>query len=163
MKLRVIILLVLVAVAAGTIVVSTSINHPSSSVNGLEFTLVLNASSIQWGENLTVSLNLFNTLGRANNVSGVQAWRLTNQSECVEQCGTVGEFNCAQNDVFRIEVISGYYDLNNFSKGTPLHIFPLQSTFGPNECNFYIRAANSSAPPISVPYSTNYYIFSPQE
>lgn len=134
----------------------------SSQINpttSLEFMLALNSSTVRQGHILAVSLNLLNTLDKVNNVTGAEDWRLTNQSEN----GGAEGWNCAINDVFRIEVVSGYYGLNNFSKGTPLDIFVWQPPFGYNQCLLYVRAANAAAQPLSdSAYGQNYYIFSPQ-
>jgi len=72
----------------------------TSSSNGLEFSMSLNSSTVsKQNSDLSVSLNLFNTLELSNNITGASSWRLTNQSE-----EWPGHWNCAQNDVFRIEV-----------------------------------------------------------
>lgn len=105
---------------------------------------------------MRVLVNLINTLDRTNNVTGANDWRLTDQSE------SGLSMNCAQNDPFRLEVLRGYYDLNNFSKGTPLVFTVFQPPFGFNQCLYYIRASNSTAPPLTIPYSRNYYLFSPE-
>ncbi len=136
---------------------STSTSQTASLLNsnGLEFTMSLNSSTLERGSNLTVSLNLYNTLGRINNVSGADDWRLTNESE------SGPSMNCAQNDPFRTEVLAGYYDLGNFSKGAPLVFTVFQPPLGFNQCLLYIIAANNTAPPLFYTYSTNNYIFSP--
>jgi hypothetical protein len=133
----------------------TTVTNPSTS---LEFSMSLNSSSVQQGSTLAVSFNLHNTLDRTNNVTGAADWQLTNASE---NGGSVG-WNCAQNDVFRIEVVSGYYGLNNYSLGTPLDIFVWQPPYGFNQCAYYVRSANYTAPVLSVPPNDqNYYIFRP--
>ena len=127
----------------------------SSSNNGLVFTVIENSSSLQAGQVLGVSFDLFNTLDNTNNVSGAENWQLTDLSE-------QNSWNCAQNDVFRIEVISGYYGFNNYSSGTPLDVFPFQPAYaGLNQCLLYIHAAGGE--PISDQnYGQNYYIFNPK-
>lgn len=55
------------------------------------------------GQVLGVSFDLTNTLDSTNNVTGAQDWQVTNGSEDSGVAG-VG-WNCAQNDVFRIEVV----------------------------------------------------------
>ena len=130
----------------------TATTNPST---GLEFTMSLNSSTVQEGHDLGVLVNLINTLDRANNVTGAEAWLLTDQSE------SSPSMNCAQNDPFRIEVLRGYYDLSNFSKGTPLDFTVFRPPFGMNQCLFYIRAADHNAPPLFVSYSKNHYVFSP--
>jgi hypothetical protein len=141
--------------------ISTEQTHVLFTLNpdtDLEFGMALNTTTVQLGRTLAVSYNLFNTLDRVNNVTGAEDWRLTNQSE---NSGAVG-WNCAQNDVFRIEVVSGYYGLNNFSMGVPLDVFVwTQSAF--NQCLYYVRAANETAEPLSVPsQGQNNYAFSPR-
>jgi len=123
--------------------------------NGLEFTMSLNSSTLQRGSNLTVFLNLYNTLGRINNVSGAEDWQLTNQSE------SSPSMNCAQNDPFRTEVLAGYYDQSNFSEGAPLVFTVFQPPLGFNQCLLYIVSANNTAPSLFYTYSTNNYVFSP--
>ena len=124
----------------------------------LEFGMLPNSSNVNQGQTLAVSLNLYNTLGTVNNVTGEEDWQLTNQSE---NSGVVG-WNCAQNDIFRIEVVSGYYGLSNFSKGTPLDVFVwTQSAF--NQCLSYVRAANDTAEPLSsLSQGQDNYAFSPK-
>lgn len=156
---------VIIVAALGGIWLSRNSSHAtlsstteSTSVtqgNGLEFTMSLNSSSLGRGSNLTVSLNLYNALDRVNNISGAEDWQLTNQSE------SAVSMNCAQNDPFRTEVLSGYYDLSNFSKGTPLVFIVFLPPFGANQCGAYIIPANNSAQPLFYTYSQNYYIFSP--
>ena len=135
---------------------STSTTQVASVTNGngLEFTMSLNSSNLVRGSNLTVSLNLNNTLDRINNVTGAEDWRLTNQSE------SGPSMNCAQNDPFRTEVLKGYYDSGNYSVGAPLVFTVFQPPLGFNECLLFIRAANDTAQPLFVG-SENYYIFSP--
>ncbi|MHB8568514.1 MAG: hypothetical protein ACYC7D_14950 [Nitrososphaerales archaeon] len=130
----------------------------TTSSNNLAFTMLLNSSTVQAGQVMGVSLNLFNTLDGTNNVTGAQNWNLTDQSEQGEP-----SFNCAQNDVFRIEVINGYYGFSNYSNGSPLDVLPFQPPLGFNQCLLYVRAANSSASPISDQnYGQNYYVFNPE-
>jgi hypothetical protein len=113
--------------------------------NGLEFTMSLNTTTLERGRNLTVSLSLNNTLDRNNSVVAAYDWRLTNASET----------NCAYNDPFRTEVFQGYYDLGNFSKGTPL-VFTVFPAGGINYCLVFFRDA-----PLFISFSANDYIFSP--
>jgi hypothetical protein len=109
----------------------TETNTATTTTNlsrGLEFTMVLNSSTVKWGHDLGVSVNLVNALDRTNNVTGAKDWRLTDKSE------SGPSMNCAQNDPFRFEVVKGYYDLNNFSRGTPLNITVFQPPLGANQC-----------------------------
>jgi hypothetical protein len=123
----------------------------------LQFSMSLNSSSVQQKNvDLSVSLNLFNSLHSSNNVTGASSWRLTNQSE-----EWPGHWNCAQNDVFRVEVLQGYYDLTNYTNGTPLDIFNLQYPAGENGTNICLYFIRGSAPPLFLTYSENYYIFKP--
>ena len=134
----------------------TATINPSTS---LEFAMSLNSTTAQQGQTIAVSFNLYNTLDKVSNVTGAGDWRLSNASEN----GGVGGWNCAANDVFRIEVISGSYGLSDFSKGTPLDVFVFQPPFGFNQCLFYVRSANWTAPVLSVPpQNQNFYIFGPQ-
>ena len=126
----------------------------------LRFAMALNSSSVRGGGVVGVSFSLFNTLDRINNVTGANYWRVTNDSEG-SGSSSVG-WNCAQNDVFRIEVLRGDYGLNNFSSGSPLDVFLWQPPFGFNECVYYVRSANGTAEVLSVPWQGgNYYIFRP--
>lgn len=133
--------------------------------NGLEFMMSLSASSLYPNGSLTVFLNLINTLGANNTVRGYPTatdWLLTNQSED-------GPINCAQNDPFRTEVLLGYYDLKNYTKGTPIDFTVWRPPIGPNLCNGFITGLNnhgfsvlpSAYPPLFTYYSNNEYIFSP--
>lgn len=163
MKSATVVVFVVVVLAVGAIVAISTIPITGTTTNtattnpstGLEFTVSLNSSTVQQGHDLGVLVNLINTLDRTNNVTGANDWRLTDQSE------SGLSMNCAQNDPFRLEVLRGYYDLNNFSKGTPLVFTVFQPPFGFNQCLFYVRAANSTAPPLFYLYSQNYYIFKP--
>lgn len=150
--------------ATSAVETSSSITIPTTYVqkatslsnNDLVFTVLENSSLVlQAGQLLTVSFNLFNTLDSTNNVTGADNWQLTDQSE-------QNSWNCAQNDVFRIEVINGYYSYNNYSGGTPLDVFPFQSAYaGLNQCLLYIRAAGGE-PITDQNYGQNYYIFNPK-
>ena len=133
---------------------TTTVTTTISSL-GLEFSMALNATTVRQGHDLGVLVNLFNTLDRANNVTGTKEWRVTNQSE------TGPGMNCAQNDPFRVEVLRGYYALDNYSEGTPLVFTVFQPPLGFNQCLIYIRAANDTAEPLFYLYSQNYYIFKP--
>jgi len=124
----------------------------------LKYQMSISSLEVSQGNALSVSMGLSNTLGRTNNVTGATDWRLSNESE---NSGSVG-WNCAQNDVFRIELVSGYYSLNNYSMGTPLDIFVWQPPYGFNQCAYYIRSTNDTAPVLSEPPNDqNYYIFRP--
>ena len=136
-------------------VTGTNVTNPSTN---LKFSMSLNSSSVQQGSVLAASFDLYNVLGRANNLTGAADWQLTNASE---NSGLVG-WNCAQNDLFRIEVVSGYYGLNNYSVGTPLDVFLWQPPYAFNQCAYYVRSTNYTAPVLSVPPNDqNYYIFRP--
>jgi hypothetical protein len=120
--------------------------------NGLEFTMALSSSTLNRNGSLKVSLSLYNTLDKVNNVTGAQDWRLTNQSESA----------CAKNDPFRTEVLKGYYDSGNYSKGAPVVFAVIQPIPGPNQCLFFIQAANRTAPPLfDGSENQNRYDFSP--
>jgi hypothetical protein len=125
---------------------------------GLLFTTSLNASTVPFGQTLDVSVNLVNSLGRTNNVTGAEEWKVSNASE---DGGIVG-WNCAQDDVFRVEVVAGNYGPGNFSMGAPLDAMKWTPPYGFNQCNFFVRPANGSAP---VLYDSgngqNYYVFRP--
>jgi len=167
LKNAIVVVFIVVVLALGTIVAistvpstrpirgtatSTTTTNPST---GLEFMASLNSSTVQRGHDLGVSVNLVNILERTNNVTGAKDWQLTNQSE------SGPSMNCAQNDPFRFEVVKGYYDLNNFSKGTPLDITVFQPPYGSNQCLFYIRPANETAEPLFYLESQNFYVFKP--
>ncbi|MGA2875527.1 MAG: hypothetical protein ABSE82_08315, partial [Nitrososphaerales archaeon] len=133
----------------------------TSSNNDLAFIVQMNSSTVQMGQVLGVSFDLFNTFDGTNNVTGAQDWQLSSASEDSGH-SDVG-WNCAQNDVFRIEVVSGYYNLTNYTSGTPLDAFIWQPPYALNQCLLYIHAANSTAEPIADQnYGQNYYIFNPR-
>jgi len=150
------------AMVAGSTLLPTKTAAGMTTTNpstGLEFAMSLNSTTVQRGQVIAVSFNLYNSLDRVNNVMGAGDWRLDNASEN----GGVGGWNCAANDVFRIEVVSGYYGLSDFSKGTPLDVFVWQPPFGFNQCSYYVRSANWTAPVLSVPpQNQNFYTFSPK-
>lgn len=84
------------------------------------------------GEAIIVNMSVFNTLGRADVVVNQSEW--TNSSFWSNQCfigGGMGPFGIA--------VLRGFYDIDNYSKGTPLKIFPSLPQAGINPCNYYIR------------------------
>ena len=144
------------AIPASRTALETATINPST---GLEFAMSLNSTSVQRGETVSISFNLYNPLVKVNNVTGAEDWRLGNASEN----GDIGGWNCATNDAFRIEVLSGSYGLSDFSKGTPLDVFVFQPPFGFNQCLYYVRSANWTAPVLSVPpQNQNFYIFRPQ-
>ena len=156
-----------VALSSGTFYGVGTSQHPSSTTGllsvinpatGLLFTTALDASTVPFGQTLDVSVGLRNTLGRTNNVTGAEEWRVGNASED----GGVGGWNCAQDDVFRVEVVAGSYGAGNFSIGTPLDVMKWASPFGFNQCGIFVRPANGSAP---VLYDSgngqNYYVFRP--
>jgi len=129
--------------------------------NGLEFMMSLSTPSLGPNGSLIVYLNLINTLGVNNTVHGYPTetnWLLTNQSED-------GPINCAQNDPFRTEVLQGYYDLNNYSKGTPIDFTVWPPGGGPNYCLGFVTPLDNDSVFASTPlftfYSNNEYIFSP--
>lgn len=136
-------------------------NTTQMNSNGLEFMMSLNTSSLDQQGSLTVSLSLINTLDANNTVDGYPTttnWHLTNQSEN-------GPINCAQNDPFRTEVLQGYYDLNNYTKGTPIVFTVWRPPFdaSPNGCLSFITGLNGSAssPPLFILDSESQYTFSP--
>jgi hypothetical protein len=147
-----------IASSAAQTVSNTSSPRTASEINrnGLEFMMSLSASSLDKNGSLTVSLNLVNTHDVNNTVDGYPTatnWRLTNQSED-------GPINCAQNDPFRTELLQGYYDINNYTKGTPID-FTVWSLSGPNECLGFVTGLNGSSPPLFTFYSQNSYNFGP--
>jgi len=125
----------------------------------LKFSIALNSSTVRQGGVLAVSFNLFNTLDNVNNVTAANNFQLTNASEDSGHAG-IG-WNCAQDDVFRVEVLSGYYGLNNYSKGTPLDVLVWFPPYAFNECPYYIRPANDTAEAFTLLYQgQNNYAFS---
>src|SRR4029077_6417463 len=131
---------------------STTETMSVANSNGLEFMMALKSSSLSRKGSLKVSLELYNTLDKVNNVTGAQDWRLTSQSESA----------CAKNDPFRTEVLRGYYDSGNYSKGAPVVFAVIQPLPGPNQCLFFIQAANDNAQPLFVgSENQNRYDFSP--
>jgi len=141
----------LVAVSAQYTSPSTAI-RPSSSL-GLKFTMSLNATSVRLGHDLGAMVDLVNTLDRVNNVTAVVNWRISNES--LAGCDM-------SKGVFGIEVVRGYYDINNFTKGMPIRITIFLPPLGFNQCLLYSRAANETAEPLFVSYyGTNYYVFKP--
>jgi hypothetical protein len=163
LKSTIAVVFIVVVLAVGAIVAISTISAirpatgsaTTNSSVGLEFTMALNASTVQQGHDLGVLVNLINALDRTNNVTGAKEWRVTNQSE------SGPSMNCAQNDPFRVEVLRGHYDLNNYSEVTPIVFTVFQPPLGFNQCLVYIRAANSTAEPLFFIYSQNYYIFKP--
>ena len=163
LKSTITVVFIVIVLAVGAIVAISTISatRPATGTGttnpytGLEFTMSLNASTVRQGHDLGVLVNLINTLDTPNNVTGAMVWRVTNLSE------SGPSMNCAQNDPFRVEVLRGYYDLNNYSDGAPLVFTVFQPPLGFNQCLVYIRAANSTAEPLFFIYSQNYYIFKP--
>ena len=127
--------------------ITNSTSSSSPSINSLKFSMSINSSTVLQGQDLSVTLSLFNTLDSKNNITGAQNWKLTNQSE----------LDC-QGSVFRIEVVQGYYSPDNYSGGTPLSVFPFVPPLGFNQCLFYIRTSALSDPALGQ----NYYIFNPK-
>ena len=137
---------------------NTGLLSVANPATGLLFTTSLNASTVPFGKTLDVSVSLNNTFGRTNNVTGAEEWKVGNSSED----GGIGGWNCAQNDVFRVEVVAGNYGPGNFSMGAPLDAMKWTPPYGFNQCNFFVRPANGSAPVLYDPGNgQNYYVFRP--
>jgi hypothetical protein len=135
-------------------VVSVTTMSPSSSSNGLEFTMNLSPTAVYSGGAVDVQMNLYNALSVRNDVSPADNWALTNQSE-VSNSSSFGPGACIGSmGPYRVAVFNGFYGLNNYSGGAPLSIFPwpVQSPF--NYCNFYVIEHSWLG-------STN-YLFEPQ-
>ena len=115
----------------------------------------VNTSTVQQGHNLTVFVGVSNALDKMNNVTGASDWKLTDKSE------SGLSFNCADSDPFRVEILKGYYDSNNFTSGTPLVFTVFEPPFGYNQCLIYVSATMNSAPPISDTIDQNLYVFKP--
>jgi len=156
-----------VALSSGIFYGVGTSQHPSSTTGllsvvnpatGLLFTTRLNATTLPLGQTLDVSVNLRNTVGRTNNVTAAEEWKVSNASED----GGIGGWNCAQDDVFRVEVVAGNYGAGNFSMGVPLDVMKWVPPFGFNQCGIFVRPANGSASVLYDPGNgQNYYAFRP--
>ena len=99
-------------------------------------------------------MGVYNALNTSNRVTGASDWELTNVSE------SGYSYNCA--DIFRVEVMKGYYDLSNYTIGTPLIFTVWLPPFGYNQCFTYIKYTNYNTAPLYSPqYPLNYYVFKP--
>jgi len=137
---------------------NTGLLSVANLATGLLFTTSLNASTVPLAQTLDVSVDLRNSLARTNNVTAAEDWKVGNASED----GGFGGWNCAQDDVFRVEVIAGNYGAGNFSTGAPLDVMKWVPPFGFNQCGIFVRPANESAPVLYDPGNgQNYYIFRP--
>jgi len=153
-----------VALSSGTFYGVGTSRRPSSATGllsvvnpptGLLFTTSLNASTVPLGQTLDVSVDLRNTLGTSNNVTAAEDWKVGNASED----GGFGGWNCAQDDVFRVEVVAGNYGAGNFSMGAPLDVMKWAPPFGFNQCGIFVRPANGSASVLYNPGNgQNYYV-----
>jgi hypothetical protein len=102
----------------------SSSSSSSSSSDDLSFTMALDPSSIVNGSAVEVEMNLYNTLNKTNLVSPADDWQLTNQSE-VSNSTSFGPAACSGSmGPYRVEVLSGFYGLGNYTSGAPLSIFP---------------------------------------
>jgi hypothetical protein len=91
----------------------------TNSAQGLELRLTVNESSAAGsGVNATVFISVeeYNTLGTANNVSKATEWGL--QGLSLGPCGT-------QAYPFGVALYSGTYTAANVSQATPLQIYPI--------------------------------------
>jgi hypothetical protein len=121
-------------------VVSVSVTtiSPSSSSNGLEFTMNLSPTTVYSEGAVDVQMNLYNALSVANDVSPADNWALTNQSE-VSNSSSFGPGACIGSmGPYRVAVFKRFYGLNNYSGGVPLSIFPWPAQSPFNYCNFYV-------------------------
>jgi len=135
--------------------VSTTSTLAVNSSTGLEFLMSINSSTVQQGHNLNVFVGVYNPFNSTKSIDGASDWKVTNESE------KGPSYDCAQNDPFRVEVMKGYYDLTNFSSGTPLVFTVFEPPFGYNQCLIYVAATNPQAEPLFEPDAQNNYNFSP--
>jgi hypothetical protein len=98
----------------------------------------LNSSTVVKGSAVAVRMNLFNTLNVTNDVAPANYWRLTNQSE-LSNSSSFGPGACSDSmGPYRVAVFAGFYDSKNYSKGSPLSIFPWPAHSPTNYCGFYV-------------------------
>ena len=103
---------------------------PTNPSNGLELTLSLNATSIQKGDAVNVSLAEYNTLAAMNNVTTSTDWPVTGLSDGA--CGTL-------NKPMGFEVFSGYYTASNVSSTKSLELY----SPGPRSCPAILSEINA--------------------
>jgi len=83
----------------------------SQSAQGLALVLSLNSTSMRSGQDISMTIDEQNTLSEVNNVSASDGWALSGLR--LGPCGTV-------NLPFGMEIIQGYYALNNVSSAQAL-------------------------------------------
>jgi hypothetical protein len=86
----------------------------SKSVNGLSLSLLLNSTTFQPGQEISVVIDEQNTLATVNNVSASNGWPL--RGLILGPCGTV-------NYPIGVAIFQGYYTPSDLSSATPLQLY----------------------------------------
>jgi len=116
--------------APGTTTTSMTLSSPGeksvsvASMHGLELQVTLNATGIDSGQTVLVSLSEFNTLPTVNNVSASQDWAAQ---------VALGPCRNIYDQPFGIAVYNGTLDEKNLSQGRQVNVFPVAA------CPMYIR------------------------
>jgi hypothetical protein len=107
---------------------------------GLNFSLGINATSMQPGQSLNLTLSLVNTLPSASNHTSNSASLMSLPQLSLGVCGMMG-LPCG------FAIAQGYYDADNISAATPLFVFnpaPALSSAGVSIA-FYVFAPKSGS------------------
>ncbi|MDG6905686.1 MAG: hypothetical protein JRN20_07880 [Nitrososphaerota archaeon] len=122
---------------------TTSENFPTSanttnSTLGLELVLSTNATAIMSGQEINVSVDIFNTLSTVNNVTGASNWAIPSIQDATS-------FPCPT--YLYYQVYPGYYTATNISSASPLQISPVEQYLS---CPIFQRSYYLMQPHISV-------------
>jgi hypothetical protein len=85
------------------------------STNGLQLQVSINATSLNPGEPLQISINEYNALSTDNNVAAATNWKVNGLT--IGACPNINVLP------FGLAIFQGTYDAQNISQGTPLELF----------------------------------------
>ena len=110
----------------------------TNSSLALKLELSINSSRIQSGQAVNISVSLFNTLSRINNVTGASGWAIP-----VLQNFSGDFFPCPAWE--SVLVSSGYYTQANISSSIPMNVSISSPSYCPNlDFRNYVFQPNSS-------------------
>jgi hypothetical protein len=102
--------------SSGTSTSSLTGTATSSEPNDLQLRLSTNATDIQYGGGVEISVSEYNTATTVENVSAANDWPATGLSDGA--CGHMAY-------PFGVAVFQGFYTSRNVSSGQPLQIYPI--------------------------------------
>ncbi len=118
--------------SASTTSTTSHLSNATASENmndSLQLRLSLNATTINPGQTLMITISEFNTLSTANNVTASDSWALDGL-----ELGPCGHSYGPNQGPLGVEVFSGHYTAANISQAQPLGVYP-----SPIACPQFIR------------------------